>query len=81
MLANGGRAAAGIEVRLSDPALAPELADLLGPHGDGGARVRLILPLGPDQEVAIDLGDDHRLARTRRMDLERRAGVLGVIDF
>jgi hypothetical protein len=31
--------------------------------------------------VAIDLGDDHRLARTRRMDLERRAGVLGVIDF
>jgi DNA polymerase III subunit alpha len=81
VLANGGRAAAGIEVRLSDPAVAQELADLLGPHGDGGARVRLILPLGSDQEVAIDLGDDHRLARTRRMDLERRAGVLGVIDF
>jgi DNA polymerase-3 subunit alpha len=81
VLANGGRAAAGIEVRLSDPAVAQELADLLGPHGDGGARVRLILPLGSDQEVAIDLGDDYRIARTRRMDLERRAGVLGVIDF
>ncbi|MGH6896677.1 MAG: DNA polymerase III subunit alpha, partial [Geminicoccaceae bacterium] len=82
VLANGGaRAAAGIEVRLSDPAVAPELADLLGPHGDGGARVRLVLPLGSDREVTIDLGDDHRLARTRRMDLERRAGVLGVIDF
>jgi DNA polymerase III subunit alpha len=81
VLANGGGDAAGIEVRLSDPAVAQELADLLGPHGDGGARVRLILPLGSDQEVAIDLGDDHRLARTRRMDLERRAGVLGVIDF
>ena len=51
------------------------------PHGDGGARVRLVLPLGQDQEVAIDLGDDHRLARPRRMDLERRAGVLGVIDL
>ena len=82
VLANGGaRAAAGIEVRLSDAAVAAELADLLGPHGDGGARVRLILPLGQDQEVAIDLGDDHRLARPRRMDLERRAGVLGVIDL
>jgi DNA polymerase-3 subunit alpha len=82
VLANGGgRVAAGIEVRLSDPAVARELADLLGPHGDGGARVRLVLPLGSDQEVAIDLGDEHRLARTRRMDLERRAGVLGVIDL
>jgi len=82
VLANGGaRAAAGIEVRLSDPAVARELADLLGPHGDGGARVRLVLPLGSDREVAIDLGDHHRLARTRRMDLERRAGVLGVVDL
>jgi DNA polymerase III subunit alpha len=82
VLANGGaRAAGAIEIRLSDPAVARELADLLGPHGDGGARVRLVLPLGSDREVAIDLGDDHRLARTRRMDLERRAGVLGVIDL
>ena len=81
-LANGGaRAVAGIEVRLSDPAAARELADLLGPHGDGGARVRLVLPLDADQEVAIDLGDAHRLALARRMDLERRAGVLGVIDL
>jgi DNA polymerase-3 subunit alpha len=82
VLANGGaRAAGGIEIRLSDPAVARELADLLGPHGDGGARVRLVVPLGSDREVAIDLGDDHRLARTRRMDLERRAGVLGVLDL
>jgi DNA polymerase-3 subunit alpha len=82
VLANGGaRAGIGIEVRLSDPGAARELADLLGPHGDGGARVRLVLPLGADQEVAIELGDAHRLARTRRMDLERRAGVLQVIDI
>jgi hypothetical protein len=43
--------------------------------------VRLILPLDGEQEVAIDLGDAHRLALTRRIDLERRAGVLGVVDF
>jgi hypothetical protein len=43
--------------------------------------VRLVLPLDAGHEVAIDLGDAHRLALTRRMDLERRAGVLGVVDF
>jgi DNA polymerase-3 subunit alpha len=81
VLANGGaRAQTCIEVRLSDPAVARELGDLLGPHGEGGARVRLVLPLA-DQEVAIDLGDGYRLALARRMDLERRAGVLRVVDF
>jgi hypothetical protein len=80
-LANGGaRAQTCIEVRLSDPAVARGLSDLLGPHGEGGARVRLVLPLA-DREVAIDLGDGHRLALARRMDLERRAGVVGVVDF
>ncbi len=82
VLANGGaRAQTRIEVRLRDPAAAGQLGDLLGPHGDGGARVRLVLPLDAGQEVAIDLGDAHRLALTRRIDLERRAGVLGVVDF
>jgi DNA polymerase-3 subunit alpha len=81
VLANGGaRTQTWIEVRLSDPAVAQQLADLLGPHGDGGARVRLVLPLA-DQEVAIDLGEGHRLALARRMDLERRAGVVRVVDF
>ena len=81
VLANGGaRAQTRIEVRLRDPAVAGQLGDLLGPHGEG-ARVRLILPLDGEQEVAIDLGDAHRLALTRRIDLERRAGVLGVLDF
>jgi hypothetical protein len=81
VLANGGaRAQTCIEVRLSDPGVAQELRDLLGPHGEGGARVRLVLPLA-DQEVAIDLGDGYRLALARRMDLERRAGVLRVVDF
>ena len=80
-LANGGaRAQTCSEVRLSDPAVARGLSDLLGPHGEGGARVRLVLPLA-DREVAIDLGDGHRLALARRMDLERRAGVVGVVDF
>ena len=80
-LANGGACAQTcIEVRLSDPAVAQELGDLLGPHGEGGARVRLLLPLA-DQEVAIDLGDGYRLALARRMDLERRAGVVRVVDF
>jgi hypothetical protein len=42
--------------------------------------VRLVLPLA-GQEVAIDLGDGYRLALARRLDLERRAGVLRVVDF
>jgi DNA polymerase-3 subunit alpha len=80
-LANGGaRIQTCIEVRLSDPGVARELGDLLGAHGESGARVRLVLPLA-DQEVAIDLGDRYRLALTRRMDLERRAGVVRVVDF
>ena len=80
-LANGGaRTQTCIEVRLSDPAIAQGLGDLLGEHGESGARVRLVLPLA-DQEVAIDLGDRYRLALTRRMDLERRAGVVRVVDF
>jgi DNA polymerase-3 subunit alpha len=80
-LANGGaRTQTCIEVRLRDPTVARELGDLLGEHGEGGARVRLVLPLA-DQEVAIDLGDRYRLALTRRMDLERRAGVVQVVDF
>jgi DNA polymerase-3 subunit alpha len=82
VLANGGaRVAAGVEIRLSDPRVAQGLADLLGPHGDGAARVRVVVPLDSGQEVTIDLGDEHRLARRRRLDLERRAGVVRVIDL
>jgi DNA polymerase-3 subunit alpha len=81
-LANGGpRADSRIEIRLSDAAAAGALADLLGPHGDGSARVRVVLPLDAAEEVAIELGDDHRLALVRRMDLERRAGVVSVVDL
>ena len=82
VLANGGaRTAASVEIRVSDPRVAHELADLFGPHGDGAARVRMVVPLDPGQEVTIDLGDEHRLARARRLDLERRAGVVKVIDL
>ena len=70
-----------IEIRLADAAAADGLADLLGPHGDGSARVRVVLPLDPAEEVAIELGDDHRLALVRRIDLERRAGVVSVVDL
>jgi DNA polymerase III subunit alpha len=77
-----GRAAIGrIEVRLRDPGAVPALHDLLGPHGNGSARVRLVLPLEAGEEVTIDLGDGHRLALNRRADLERCAGVLGVVDL
>ena len=62
-LANGGRRLdSRIEIRLADAAAAGGLADLLGPHGDGSARVRVVLPLDPAEEVAIELGEDHRLA-------------------
>ena len=81
VLANGGpRLESQIEIRLSDARAADGLADLLGPHGDGSARVRMILPLDAE-EVAIELGDEHRLALVRRIDLERRAGVLSVVDL
>ena len=56
-----------------------ELCGLLGPHGDGSAGVRLVVPLD-DEEIAIDLADSHRLALGRRVDLERRRGVMAVID-
>jgi DNA polymerase-3 subunit alpha len=81
-LANGGRRAdSRIEIRLADATAAGGLADLLGPHGDGSARVRVVLPLDTAEEVAIELGDEHRLALVRRIDLERRAGVVSVVDL
>ncbi len=82
VLANGGaRVESQIEIRLSDAGAAGAIADLLGPHGDGSARVRVVLPLDAAEEIAIDLGDAHRLALVRRIDLERRAGVLSVVDL
>ena len=61
-LANGGRPAREpIEVRLRDARAVERLADLLGPHGDGSARVRVVLPLDAEEEVAIELGEAHRL--------------------
>jgi DNA polymerase-3 subunit alpha len=83
VLANGGaRTESRLEIRLRDAAAAESLTDLLGPHGDGSARVRVVLPLDTeDEEVAIELGDAHRLALARRIDLERRAGVLDVVDL
>jgi DNA polymerase-3 subunit alpha len=77
----GGRhGGARVEVKLADARAAAGLGRLLGPHGDGGAAVRLILPLDGAEEVTIDLGDAHRLALGRRIDLERQAGVIGVLD-
>jgi DNA polymerase-3 subunit alpha len=80
-LAGGGRRfESQIEVRLTDAGAAAGLADLLGPYGDGSAKVRFVLPL-ESEEVAIELDDAHRLALARRIDLERRAGVLSVVDL
>ena len=80
-LANGGRRLESqIEIRLADAGAVAGLADLLGPHGDGSARVRVVLPLDAE-EVAIELGEAHRLALARRIDLERRTGVLSVVDL
>jgi DNA polymerase-3 subunit alpha len=82
VLANGGpRVESQVEIRLVDARAADGLADLLGPYGDGSARVRVVLALDAREEVAIELGDAYRLAPIRRIDLERRAGVLGVVDF
>jgi DNA polymerase III subunit alpha len=80
-LANGGRRLESrIEVRLAAASAAAGLADLLGPHGNGSAKVRFVLPL-ESEEVAIELDDAHRLALARRIDLERRTGVLSVVDL
>jgi hypothetical protein len=43
--------------------------------------VRLVLPLDADEEVTIELGDGHRLSLMRRIDVEQRAGVVGVVDL
>ena len=75
------KAVAGrVAVRLADVAAADKVSRLLGPHGDGSAGVRLVLALDEAEEVTIDLGERHRLALGRRIDLERQAGVLSVSD-
>ncbi|MGH6913476.1 MAG: OB-fold nucleic acid binding domain-containing protein, partial [Geminicoccales bacterium] len=80
-LANGGaRTASRVEIRLRSAEAIGGLCDLFGPHGDGSARVRLVLLLDDREEIAIDLGDEHRLSPLRRMDVERRADVIGVLD-
>ena len=80
---SGGRtrAVAGrVAVRLADAGAACKVSRLLGPHGDGSAGVRLVLALDEAEEVTIDLGERHRLALGRRIDLERQAGVVSVSD-
>ncbi len=75
------RAVAGkVAIRLEDAGAASKVGRLLGPHGDGSASVRLVLPLDDAEEVTIDLGESHKLALGRRVDLERQAGVLSVVD-
>ncbi|NJO38573.1 MAG: hypothetical protein HC871_14405 [Rhizobiales bacterium] len=79
----GGRAraiAGRVAVRLADASAACRVSRLLGPHGDGSAGVRLVLALDNAEEVTIALGDRHKLALGRRVDLERQAGVLSVSD-
>jgi DNA polymerase-3 subunit alpha len=80
-LTNGNGHAERIEVKLADSTVAKDLGDLLGAHSGGSVRVRLVVPLDGHGEVTIDLGDDHRLALIRRPDLERRSGVLRVVDL
>ncbi|HEX5078654.1 MAG TPA: DNA polymerase III subunit alpha [Geminicoccaceae bacterium] len=75
-----GHAADRIAVKLADSAVAGEIEDLLGAAPGSSVGVRLVVPL-EDGEVAIDLGDNHRLALMRRPDLERRSGVLEVVDL
>jgi DNA polymerase-3 subunit alpha len=81
-LARGnGHAADRVEVKLADSTVAGELEDLLGAAPGSSVRVRLVVPLEGGGEVTIDLGDNHRLALMRRPDLERRSGVLRVVDL
>jgi DNA polymerase-3 subunit alpha len=76
-----GHVANRVEVKLADGAVAGELEDLLGAPPGSSVQVRLVVPLEGEGLVAIDLGDNHRLALMRRPDLERRAGVLQVVDL
>ena len=81
-VSNGrARAAGRVAIRIRDASTAGKVSRLLGPHGDGSASVRLILSLDDEEEeVTIDLGEQHRLALGRRVDLERQAGVVSVSD-
>ena len=77
----GARSVAGrVQIKLADVEAAGRISRILGPHGDGSAEVRLILPLDHEEQVTIDLGSSHRLALGRRIDLERQSGVLEVAD-
>ncbi|MGH6919732.1 MAG: OB-fold nucleic acid binding domain-containing protein, partial [Geminicoccaceae bacterium] len=75
-----GHAADRVEVKLADSTVAGELEDLFGAAPGSSVRVSLVVPLEGGGEVTIDLGDNHRLALMRRPDLERRSGVLRVVD-
>ncbi len=74
----GAKSAAGrVQIKLADVAAVDKVSRLLGPHGDGSAMVRLILPLDREEEVTIDLGSSHRLALGRRIDLGAPSRGLG----
>ncbi len=70
-----------IEVKLADGAAVQGLEDLLGAAPGSSVRVRLVVPVEGEGLVAIDLADSHRLSLMRRPDLERRSGVLQVVDL
>ncbi len=81
MSRGGAKSAAGrVQVKLADASAIGKLQKILEASGDGSAMVRLVLPLDHSEEVTIDLGTSHRLALGRRVDLERQAGVLSIVD-
>ncbi len=78
---NGHAMVDQVEVKLASGAVAESLQDLLGAAPGSSVRVRLVVPIEGEGEVTIELGDSHRLALMRRPDLERRSGVLQVVDL
>ncbi|MEM7020959.1 MAG: DNA polymerase III subunit alpha [Pseudomonadota bacterium] len=75
------RTAERVEVKLADCVAATGLEDLLGEAESSSVRVRLVVPIEGEGDVTIELADSHRLALMRRPDLERRSGVLEVVDL
>jgi DNA polymerase III subunit alpha len=82
-VADRGRGAGAVEIRLATPAAALRLKPLLqrqpAARGGGGARVRLVVPLH-GEEAVVTLPEAYLLASGQRVDVERMEGVVAVSD-
>ncbi len=73
-------ARAMVEITLLAPNVAARLREMLQRQGNGGARIRLVVPVPGAEDAVLSLPEDFLLASGQRLDVERMAGVVTVRD-